>query len=124
MFVSPAINLVFWSFALAWVLSLEKKKCECSDDWRREYMKYFFGAAIAIQLLILSQNTKIIKMVALPMGLATLVYIGASISYITDQRKKRCECSKSQARMILFSVSIFQAAVVAWAVLRLVRKSR
>ena len=115
------INLIFWGFALGWVMNLEKKRCGCSKDWRRDYMKYFFIAVIAFQFVILSGNKKLVKLVAAPVGLATLVYIGVSISYIDSQRKKHCDCSKSNERMILFAFSIFQAAFISWAVFKKLR---
>ena len=113
--LSPIINIVFWGIALAWVLKLEKGSCTCSKDWRRDYMKYYFMMAIALQLLILNKNIDIIKQIALPVALATAVYIGTSISYINDQRKKKCECSKSNERLVLFMFSVFQAAFITWA---------
>ena len=115
------VNLVFWGLALAWVMKLEKKQCACSKDWRRDYMKYFFIAVIALQFVILSGKEKLIKYASGPVGLATLVYIGVSISYIDSQRKKHCDCSKSNERMILFGFSIFQAAVISWAVFKKLR---
>lgn len=115
------INLLFWGFALGWIMKLEKKHCGCSKDWRRDYMKYFFAASIVLQFVLLSGNVKLIKYTAMPMGLATLVYIGVSIAYITDQRKKQCECSKSNERAILFGFSIFQAVFIAWLVFKRLR---
>ena len=112
------INLVFWGFALLWVMKLEKKQCACSNDWRRDYMKYFFMAVIALQFVVLTGKEKLIKYVSAPVGLATLVYIGVSISYIDSQRKKHCDCSKSNERMILFAFSIVQAAFISWAVFK------
>jgi hypothetical protein len=112
------VNLLFWGLALAWVLKLEKKQCGCSKDWRRDYMKYFFMAVIALQFVILSGKEKLIKYASAPVGLATLVYIGVSISYIDSQRKKRCDCSKSNERMVLFAFSIVQAAFISWAVFK------
>ena len=112
------VNLVFWGFALGWILNLEKKHCACSRDWRRDYMKYFFMAVIAFQFVLLSGKEKLVKFVGAPVGLATLVYIGVSISYIDSQRKKQCECSKSNERMILFAFSVVQAAFISWAVFK------
>lgn len=115
------VNLVFWGFALGWVMKLEKKHCACSKDWRRDYMKYFFIAVIALQFVLLSGKEKLIKYVSAPMGLATLAYIGISISYIDSQRKKHCDCSKSNERMILFAFSIMQAAFISWGVFKRLR---
>lgn len=103
--LASIITLVFWGLALKWIMDLERKQCECSKDWRRDYMKYFFIAAILFQFAILSKNLKIVKSLAMPMGLATLVYIGVSLSYIISLRKKQCGCSQSNERMALLVYS-------------------
>jgi len=99
------VTIAFWGLALKWVTDLEKKRCACSKDWRRDYMKYFFVAAILFQFVILSKNVKIAKSLTIPMGLAILGYIGVSISYIVNLRKKHCGCSKSAERMVLLIYS-------------------
>jgi hypothetical protein len=114
--IGPVINIAFWGIALAWILKLEKDSCTCSADWRRDYMKYYFMLAIVLQVLMVAKKN--IKVLAIPAALATLLYLWASISYINDQRKKNCECSKSRERLALFIFSVFQAIFITWAVLK------
>jgi hypothetical protein len=106
------VNMAFWAFALMWVLNLEKKGCACSRDWRRDYMKYYFIAAILYQILVLSDRPQYLKVAMPVIGLATLFYLYVSLSYITKQRKKECGCSASKERMILFIFSIILIAMV------------
>jgi len=118
------VNMAFWAFALMWVLNLEKKGCACSRDWRRDYMKYYFIAAILYQILVLSDRPQYLKVAMPVIGLATLFYLYVSLSYITKQRKKECGCSASKERMILFIFSIIQIILIAMVSLKLIKVHR
>lgn len=109
----PALlTAAFWAFILGWTVKLEKSKCGCSKDWRREYMKYFAAATIAFQFVILAKQPQLMMGLAPIMGLATLVFVGATISYIVDQRRKQCECSRSNARLVIFVFAVIQAVII------------
>jgi hypothetical protein len=111
--LSPLINVLFFSFALAWILKLEKTGCDCSQDWRRDYMKYYFGFAILFQFLILMQ--KYPKFLLVPFALASLAYLGVCISYIMDLRKQGCGCAQSMEQSVLLWVSAFQVVTLLFA---------
>jgi hypothetical protein len=106
--MSPIINILFYGFAFAWIRNMEKNHCTCSQDWRREYMKYFFLFAIGLQFLIIGNGISSFKKYKIPLGIASLVYLGASLSYIMDLKTHSCNCSKSLERSILFWYSIIQ----------------
>jgi len=115
------INILFYGFAYAWILGMEKKHCTCSQDWRREYMKYFFLAAIGLQFLIMIRGIGALHDYRLPFGVASIVYIFASLSYIMSLKKHSCQCSKSLERSILFWYSIIQVLsmiILTWIVTR------
>lgn len=112
------ITVAFWAFVLGWAVKLEKKKCACSKDWRLEYMKYFAIAVIVFQFVILANQRQLIMAGAPIIGLATLVFIGATISYIVNQRRKGCECSRSNERMAIFVFAVIQAIMVGLLVLK------
>jgi len=118
--VLALINIVFWSVALLWVISLEKKACACSKDWRRDYMKYYFIAAILFQFLLLSKNPMYLKIASPFMALAFLVYLYATVTYIQRQKRRQCHCSESTERTVLFFSSIIQIIVLACATVTLI----
>lgn len=111
--MSPIINVLFFSFALAWILKLEKTECECSRDWRRDFMKYYFGFAILFQFLILMQKQT--KFLLVPFAVASLAYLGVCISYILELRKEGCGCSKGMEQSVLLWVSAFQVVTLLFA---------
>jgi len=106
------ITVAFWAFVLGWAVKLEQKKCACSKDWRLDFMKYFAAATIAFQFVILAKQRQLMMIGAPFMGLATLIFIGATISYIVDQRRKKCECSRSTERLAIFIFAIIQAVII------------
>jgi uncharacterized membrane protein len=115
--LSPIINIAFFGFAVAWIKNMERNKCECSQDWRREYMKCFFLAGIALQFVIMAKGVNYLHNLRVPLAIASMAYLWASISYILELRSHTCECSKSLERSILFWYSIFQVAalvIVTW----------
>jgi len=85
-------GLVFNGIVLSWINKLEKK-CECSADWRREYIKYYaiilivYGLAGAAKLQV--KNVPVLVI----LGLAGLVNLGSILSYIPDLKKKQCDCA-------------------------------
>jgi predicted benzoate:H+ symporter BenE len=86
-------GLVFNGIVLSWINKLEKK-CECSADWRREYIKYYaiilvvFGVVRALMPTFV-KNVPLLMILAL----AGLVNLGSILSYIPDLKKKQCECA-------------------------------
>jgi len=119
MIVSPVINIAFYGFAFAWIRNMEKNHCSCSQDWRREYMKYFFLAAIGLQFVIMSKGIDALHDYRVPLGIASIAYLYVSLSYIMDLKTHSCQCSKSLERSILFWYSIIQVTsmiILTWIV--------
>lgn len=110
--ISPVINILFYGFAYMWIRGMEKNHCSCSQDWRREYMKYFFLAAIGIQFIIITGGFNSLHNFRVPMSIAAFTYLYASLSYIIELREHSCECSKSLERSILFWYSIIQVLTI------------
>lgn len=87
--------LAVHAIILSWVNKLEKK-CDCSADWRRDYIKYFSIVSVVIAFAnafmprpLLMQNMPLLMIFAL----AGLVNMGAILSYIPNLKKKQCDCA-------------------------------
>lgn len=86
-------GFVINAIILSWIFKIEKN-CPCSDDWRREYIKYYLIVGYILGLFIFM--TKNIKFgVALtPITLGALVtYYYAVLTYIPMLHKTRCDCA-------------------------------
>jgi hypothetical protein len=85
-------GLVLQGIVLSWINKLERK-CKCSEDWRRDYIKYYSIILIVTSLLSASgfhpKNVPLFVVI----GLAGLVNLGSILSYIPDLKKKQCECA-------------------------------
>ena len=84
--------LVLQGIVLSWINKLERN-CKCSEDWRRDYIKYYSIILIVTSLLSASgfhpKNVPLFVVI----GLAGLVNLGSILSYIPDLKKKQCECA-------------------------------
>ena len=93
------INLILFSY----VLKLEREKCDCSDNWMRDYIKYYTSILVILSLITLivpvflgSKTPKIMKSLAffirMVVLLATLVqvYVVFTYSQALNCNKKKC----------------------------------
>ena len=108
MSLSAVGTIAFSSIVLSWVLKNEKK-CECGQDWRRDYIKYFNIVVIVLAVMQLTARSffkgQILGALNKPLfmkgllgfatvyGLAALVNVGSILSYIPDLKKKGCDCA-------------------------------
>lgn len=119
--LSPIINIAFYGFAFAWIQNMEKNHCTCSQDWRRDFMKYFYLMAIGLQFVIMARGIGALHDYRVPLGVASIAYLFVSLSYIMDLKTHSCQCSKSLERSILFWYSIIQVLsmiILTWIVAR------
>lgn len=120
------INIVLYFITFNWVIMLDKTKCECSKNWKRDFIKYFLLTMI-IYLICSFIYITLSKVYNLPFFnvfeiiskifyILEIFYIIVVFIYIKDL-KKRCKCSQSVERditeiystidVILFIITIF-----------------
>jgi hypothetical protein len=115
--VAPLVNIFFNSLALSWVLNLEKNSCGCSVNWRRDYMKYFFMAMIAVQIALL-RDPQLSRVLAGPVAVATAMYLYVTISYVQSLRHTACSCTAGRQRTVMYWMALIQSALLAWSLVR------
>lgn len=89
--MSAAITVALQAIVLSWILKIEKK-CPCSVDWRRDYMKYM-SIIMALNSGLNVFRPDLTMMLALPLLFAGLVNVGAGLTYIPDLKKRDCACA-------------------------------
>ena len=120
-FLIIIINLLI----LNYVLKLEKISCECSNDWKRDYIKYFSYITIVIIFsmiaipLITTKYKKIIRTFAFRVmanlfSIASIINVYSLFTYSQNMVLSSCNCSKSWERtfiyyysMVIMSIYIF-----------------
>ena len=88
--------LTFHAIILSWINKIEKK-CDCSTDWRRDFMKYFSVVSVLLLIGSMFMRPTSLPPAVMTLGMvwfiAALVNIGAILSYIPALRKKQCDCA-------------------------------
>lgn len=106
------IDMFIMASALEWIFNLEKIECKCSEDYRRDYIKYTIILYIIINPILFLYTTynimynKIpiqsiyITVVRLILMIVFLVNLVFSIEYIQKLKNNKCGCSEDQKREI------------------------
>lgn len=99
---------------------LEKKGCKCAMDFRRVYILGFTIAMVVLGGINLffgpAYRRFLLSLGAVFGGLYGLAVLGAGITnvvfvfqYIADLKAKKCECSESVYRDIMYGLAIFSS---------------
>lgn len=96
---------------LLWIYNLKKNKCDCSENWMREYIYIYFCFIIFWNILIFiiritTKNT--ILPIHIIIGILLFVYniisyfIIVNYIYTLKNNIPKCECSKSLKKDIVY----------------------
>ena len=108
---------------LNYVIKLEKITCECSDNWKRDYIKYYAIVTLLLTLvicvipvmnMILNKKMNMKSILSTPVsrvissiyGVAGIVNVYALFSYSQNVILSQCDCSKSWERMFIYYYSM------------------
>lgn len=100
-------GLVLNAIALTWVISLERKGCQCGADWRRQYLKYWYAFALAAPFaFMLIKDSKYLMPLAGLVGLFGLLAFGALASFLWDIERRPCECAQDWREKLLLLTTL------------------
>jgi len=123
--------------ASMWIAKLEKLNCACSDNFMRNYIKYFLFVmipAIIVQLFVAiymySNNINSICMSNTMLmfvgfsrfifGIFYIINICIAIIYINRLKELNCECSEDIRREVYWIYNIILAAILCIYILMLI----
>lgn len=89
--VPAVLGLTFQGIVLSWIFKLERQ-CNCSKDWRRDFIKYYSFAGVAVVLAALAKF-RLPPVVMMTIGLAGLVNLYSVLSYIPALQRNACTCA-------------------------------
>lgn len=113
-FIFSFVLIMLYVFVYIYIDKLEKTGCECSDEWRRYFIKYS-SVILVINLLLRAFNidiSNIHNILGMLFSIFFLVFLIVVLTYIHDLKKKKCECSESDTRNVLQVVSIIQITIL------------
>ena len=105
-----------------YIRDLERKKCECSNYWYRDFIKNFsviFFVIVCVYLYdqksflkkLLSSNLLLIMMSILKF--VGIIYFGCLIIYFIKLKNSECKCSKDWKRKIfLYPILLFSITMI------------
>jgi len=89
--VPAVIGLALQSIVLSWIFKLERQ-CNCSKDWRRDFIKYYSFTGVAV-LLAAFAKFRLPPVVMMTIALAGLVNLYSVLSYIPMLNRNACTCA-------------------------------
>ena len=89
--VPAVVGLALQSIVLSWIFKLESQ-CNCSKDWRRDFIKYYSFTGVAVLLVTLAKF-RLPPVVMMTIGLAGLVNLYSVLSYIPMLNRNACTCA-------------------------------
>ena len=105
-------------YIFGYVYLLEINKCDCSKDWRRDFIFYysivyiFTSISFLMMPEIFYQNLKLAILLKVILGLLLLVNIYCLYTYSEKLMDEKCKCSQSFAREFMKIFSYFYAVVL------------
>lgn len=115
--------VVLYVFLIKYIMMLEKTGCECSKDWRRDFIKYYFifllitPFIIAALLFSLLKNPFALQMISKAVGLVSFILSIAAViiiyQYVYNLKAIKCQCSAGQMRTILEIFNYIQMILLA-----------
>jgi amino acid permease len=93
---APALGLVVQGIVLSWILKIEKK-CDCSKDWRRDFMKFYSIFSILFAFVLMVLRERALLLINKPiLGVLTaigIVNLASILTYIPSLKKRECTCA-------------------------------
>ena len=118
--VAGIIALILNIVILMYILELEKEKCDCSEHWMRDMIKYWTAVVIVINVLNLVVPSAMGACISDPIcsvlhklyGLVGLIYIIILVVYYVHLNKQEnCPCAFDWKRHVLiYPIIIFGVA--------------
>lgn len=130
MIVLAIVVLTFLAISFNYIRKLEETGCECSKDWKRDYIFWYLVASIffwVLYIAVLAFGDDWGLMTSIPMivfrtlfTIATIGFVVISLLYVHRLKEEKCKCSESAGRVVLQIVSWYHVVIWGFALLSLI----
>jgi hypothetical protein len=119
------ITIIYNILVFTYIVNLENKLCNCINDWRHDFIKYFSLVAVIWGLitLLFSSNKEMCDFILVMQNLlmiAALVNIYCLYTYIGDLDKTNCQCAVSKQRNMHYFLYVWRYVLVGTLILSLI----
>lgn len=105
-YIFSAFIIALYIVFLVYLFKLEKIGCDCSLNWRRNYMITFMIFALSTNLIsIIVPSIRLNIVFVVISAILSLMFLIVTIQYIQKLKNDKCECSKNLTREIMFYYS-------------------
>ena len=138
MFGLGLIGAIVSAIIFTYAYNLEKDKCKCSKNWRRDYIKIYTGVIFVLSVIIFILNISgLLRLENVPFGLAKIgkifpiilglsmiissfTYTYALFTYAQELVHKKCKCSDNWQRTFIYYYSMFVASLMVLGIISVV----
>jgi hypothetical protein len=120
--VSCIFYIIMSSIIIKYVIELEKKNCECSNYWYRDFIKNVTCILVVIviiyifnqkKFLTILKNSNILLLLTSILKFIGLIYFAILIIYFLKLKNSDCRCSNDWKRKtFLYPILIFSLAMI------------
>jgi len=106
------INIILYFITFSWIVLLEKNKCDCGNNWKRDFIKYYILAMILFILICIIYE-KLASYSIVPKNfdnifdklwyilfLSQIIFVTVVFIYIRDLIRNKCKCEESKSREV------------------------
>lgn len=126
------IAIAFSIMALTWIDKLEKTACQCSVDFKRDYIKYYLYCYVALYTIMYiivvymmyffnpymnSISLGFINIIQMILPFFALLNVVFSIMYIWKLKETDCKCSEDIRREIYYVLNWINVGFIALAII-------
>ena len=114
--------IIMSCFIIKYIIDLENNKCECSNYWYRDFIKYYTSLLIILlviyilnqkQILNILKNSNLLIFLVSIINFISIIYFAILILYFLKLKNSDCRCSKNWKRKIfLYPILVFSITMI------------
>jgi hypothetical protein len=119
------IAILYNVLVLAYIVSLEDKKCGCISDWRHDFIKYYSVALIiwgfiTILFNLVASKSNFVMLLKNILMIAALINIWCLYTYVGDLDKTKCNCAIEKQKNMHYFLYLWRYVLVGSLIMALV----
>jgi prepilin signal peptidase PulO-like enzyme (type II secretory pathway) len=106
--------IIFWIIVIKYINDLEKN-CKCSDNWKRDFIKYsliIFIIFILLKVIFKKKLHTVNKIILFLIILLNFIFTFVVLFYINELKNNECRCSESDIRTALEIVNYIRLVIM------------
>jgi hypothetical protein len=120
------ILILYHLLVLGYIITLEGNKCNCINDWRHDFIKYYSGVMIiwGIVIILLTgtsyRHSMLVMILQNLLLLASFVNVLCLFTYIGDLDKTYCKCAIEKQKNMHYFLYLWRYVLVGVIILSLI----